>query len=50
MGGAHLQCVNNHYATFEYEGMKTVGVQDYTNQTPSKNFRRKNVEVQHPEK
>ena len=32
--GAHLQCVNNHYAKFEYKGMKTVGVADYTNQTP----------------
>ena len=24
MGGAHLQCVNNHYATFTYKGMNTV--------------------------
>ena len=32
--GAHLQCVNNHYAKFEYKGMKTVGVAEYTNQTP----------------
>ena len=24
--GAHLQCVNNHYAKFEYKGMNTVGV------------------------
>ena len=31
MGGAHLQCMNNHYAKFEYKGMKTVGVTDYTN-------------------
>ena len=23
-GGAHLQCVNNHYAKFKYKGMKTV--------------------------
>ena len=30
-GGAHLQCVNNHYAKFEYKGMNTVGVTDYTN-------------------
>ena len=30
--------VNNHYAKFEYKGMKTVGVTDYTNQTPSKHF------------
>ena len=28
--GAHLQCVNNHYAKFEYKGMNTVGVKDYT--------------------
>ena len=25
IGGAHLQCENNHYAKFEYKGMKTVG-------------------------
>ena len=31
IGGAHLQCVNNHYAKFEYKGMNTVGVSDYTN-------------------
>ena len=24
MGGAYLQCVNNHYAKFEYKGMKTI--------------------------
>ena len=29
--GAHFQCVNNHYAKFEYKGMNTVGVSDYTN-------------------
>ena len=29
--GAHLQCVNNHYAKLEYKGMNTVGVIDYTN-------------------
>ena len=29
--GAHLQCVNNHYAKFEYVGMKSVGVTGYTN-------------------
>ena len=39
MGDAHLQCVNNHYAKFEYKEMKTVGVTDYTNQTPPKHFR-----------
>ena len=31
IGGAHLQCVNNHYAKFEYKVMNTVGVTDYTN-------------------
>ena len=30
--------------------MKTVGVTDYTNQTPSKHFEQKNVKVQDPEK
>ena len=34
MKGAHLQCMNKHCAKFEYKGMKTVGVTDYTNQTP----------------
>ena len=29
--GAHFQCVNNHYAKFEYNGMNTVEVTDYTN-------------------
>ena len=38
MGGAHLQCMNNHYGKFEYKGMKTVGVTDYTNQTPPTHF------------
>ena len=36
--GAHLQCVNNHYAKFEYKEMKTVWVTDYTNLTPSTHF------------
>ena len=31
MGGAHYQCVNNHYAKFEYKVMNSVGVTDYTN-------------------
>ena len=31
IGCAHLQCVNNHYAKFEYKGINTVGVKDYTN-------------------
>ena len=38
IGGAHLQCVNNHYAKFEYKGIKTVGVTDYTNMTPPTHF------------
>ena len=36
-----LQCMNNHYAKFEYKGMKTVGVTDYTNLTPPMHFGRK---------
>ena len=28
---AHLQCVNNHCAKFEYKVMNTVGFTDYTN-------------------
>ena len=31
LGGAHHQCVNNHYSKFEYKLMNTVGVIDYTN-------------------
>ena len=31
------------------QGMKTVGVTDYTNQARSKHFGRKNVSVQHPQ-
>ena len=31
MGDAYFQCVNNHYAKFEYKVMNTVGVTDYTN-------------------
>ena len=30
IGGAHLKFVNNHYAKYEYKGMNTVGVTDYT--------------------
>ena len=30
--------LNNHYAKFEYKGMITVAVTDYTNQTPPKHF------------
>ena len=28
---AHIQYVTNHYAKFEYTGMKTFGATDYTN-------------------
>ena len=28
--GAHRHCVNNHYAKFEYKGMNSVRVTDYT--------------------
>ena len=31
IGGAHLQCMDNHLAKLEYIGMKTVKVTDYTN-------------------
>ena len=31
IGGAHLQCVNNHYAKFELKGLNTVRVSEYTN-------------------
>ena len=38
IGGAHRQCVKYHYAKFEYKELKTVGITDNTNQTPSKHF------------
>ena len=41
MGGAHHQCVNNHYAKFEYKVMNTVGVTDYTSKAPPKHLGRK---------
>ena len=31
IGGAHLLCENNHCAKFEYKGINTVAVTDYTN-------------------
>ena len=34
--------MKNHFAKFEYKGMKTVGVTEYTTQTPSKHFEQKN--------
>ena len=40
---AHLNCVKNQYAKFEYKGMKTVEVTDYTNQTPPKNIMEKSL-------
>ena len=36
IGGTHLQCVNTHYAKFEYKEMKTVEVADYTQITQCK--------------
>ena len=30
--------MNNHYAKFEYKGMKTVQVTDYTNLTPPMHY------------
>ena len=44
--GVHLLYVNNHYAKFEFKEIKSVGVTDYTNQTPSKYH----VLIQHPRK
>ena len=29
VAGAHLQCVNNHYAKFQYKRMKSVLITDY---------------------
>ena len=34
--GANLQYKNNHSEKFDYKGMKTVGVTDYTNLEPLK--------------
>ena len=36
MGGAHLQCVNNHYAKFEYNVTNTVEVIGYKQFTKCK--------------
>ena len=38
MVGVHRKCVNIHYAKFEDKEMKSDGVTDYTNKTPSKHF------------
>ena len=43
IGGAHVQCMNNLYAKFLYQRMKTAGATDYTNQTPSKHFEQKKM-------
>ena len=43
IGGAHLQCVNNHYVKYKYKVMKTVGVTDYTNYAPPSISDEKNV-------
>ena len=50
IGGAHLQCMDNHYAKFEYKGMKTVGVTYYTNMTPPMQFGRKKCPSSKPVK
>ena len=41
--GAHLQCVNNPYAKFEYTGMKTDGVTRLHKQDTPTHFGWKNV-------
>ena len=38
MEGAHLQCMIYHYGRFEFEGIKTVVVTDYANQTLPTHF------------
>ena len=43
-----VNITNNHSAKFEYKGMKTVGVTEYTTQTLSKHFEQKDVLVQEP--
>ena len=35
---AHLQCISNHCAKFEYKGVKTLRVTEYTNQISPKHF------------
>ena len=39
LDGAHLQCMNIHYAKLEYKRMKTIWVTDCTNMTPPLHFR-----------
>ena len=43
MVGAHIQCVHNQYVKYEYKGMNTVGVTDYTNYAPQSISNKKNV-------
>ena len=43
IGGARFQCVNNHCPKFDYKGMNTVGVTDYTTLAPPKHFRWKKM-------
>ena len=40
---ADVQSMNNRYAKFEYKGMKTISVTDYTNLTPPTHFRLKKL-------
>ena len=49
IGGAHVQCVNNHYAKFEKKEIKTVEVTQITQSRHHLSiFGRKNVYVQQP--
>ena len=43
MGGAYLQCVNNHYAKFENKEMKQLELQITQNRHHQSIFGRKNV-------
>ena len=45
-----MQCLNTHYAKFEYNRIKFLGVTDYISQTPQAFQMRKNVDVQQPSK
>ena len=47
---AHFQYVNNRYAKFEYKKVKTAGITDYTNHTPSKHFWTKMSKFNNPKK
>ena len=40
---AHLQCVNNHYVKYEYKGMNTAVITDYTTRHPLSISDEKNV-------